>query len=493
MSAYAELSEIFREIGILQSISSSIKWDYSVMMPKNSSNLKQEQLSFLSSAIYQKLNDPKIPELIDKCKDLNQWQEANLNIIKKKHLKNKATDKELVEKLTKASICCEFNWREARKNQDFKLFSQHFKPLLKILQEISIRQAETLNLSPYDALLDSYDLGRKSEEIDIIFTDLEKFLPELILKTKEKQALANLPKLNRSFDIEKQNEISIICAKALGFNLDKGRLDISTHPFSTGLSVDDVRITTRYDEKNFLSGLFAVLHEAGHGIYEQNLPKDYAFQPVAEACGMTIHESQSLFVERHIGVTKGFFKWLEPILFEKYGKHDELKADNLYKIVTAIDTSLIRVDADEVTYPAHIILRYKLEKALLSGDLLVEDLPTAWDEQSLKFFGEKPKNISYGCLQDIHWSLGAIGYFPTYTLGAMFACQINHFLNQTLPVETLVEQGDFKPIIDWLKNNIHKNASKLDTNSLIFNSTKQNLNTTIFKEYLQNKYLGELL
>lgn len=490
-SAYTQLTDIFKEIGLLQSISASVKWDYDVMMPKGSAGLKQEQLSFLSALIYQKLNNPKIAELIDKCTILDEWQQANLDLIKKQYIKNTAIDKQLVESLAKASIECEFNWREARKNQDFKLFAKYFKPLLKITQEIAAREADILQLSPYNALLDSYDSGRKSEEIDMIFADLEKFLPELIGKVKEKQNSINITKLSKNFSLAKQNDISLICADSLGFNLNKGRLDLSTHPFSTGFSTDDVRITTRYDKNNLLSGLFAVLHETGHGIYEQNLPKEHAFQPVAKACGMTIHESQSLFVERHIGVTKNFFKWIEPVLFKKFGSYPELKADNLYKISTAIDTSLIRVDADEVTYPAHIIIRYNIEKALLSGDLLVEDLPAVWDEQSLRFFGIKPKNIAHGCLQDIHWTFGAIGYFPTYTLGAMFACQINDVISKKIPIATLIEQGNFKPIIEWLINNIHKNASKLDANSLILHSTNQKLNINIFKKYLQDKYLED--
>lgn len=490
-NAYDKLTSCFKEIGILQSISSLAQWDNDVTMPKEGYRLRQDQMMFLSGQIYQRLNNPKIAELIDKCENLDEWQQANLNLIRKSYLRNKAVDQKLVEETTKASLNSELHWREARKNNDFKLFSKYFSPLLKLVQETSNREAEVLNLSPYDALLDSYDPGRKSAEIDVIFSDLEAFLPNFIGKVREKQNNQKIIQLNSKFAFEKQKAVGILCMKALGFDLDKGRLDVSTHPFSCGLSPDDVRITTRYDENNFLSGLFGILHETGHGIYEQNLPLQYKYQPISKACGMTIHESQSLFFERHVGVTESFFRWLEPLLAKEFGASEALSAKNLYKLSTKIDDSLIRVDADEVTYPCHIIMRYKLEKAMLSGDLPIEDLPQAWDEESLKLFGAKPKTLSQGCLQDIHWAWGAIGYFPTYTLGAIFACQINEHLNKKMNINSYIEKGNFKPIIDWLSKNIHNMASKTDADELILESTGLKLNINNFKQFLSNKYLEE--
>ena len=489
-NAYDNLNAIFREIGVLQSISSLAQWDNDVTMPKSSSPLKQEQMIFLSGQIYQRINNPEIADLIAASENLNDWQKANLEIIKRKYLRNKAVDQNLVERTTKAALECELNWRDARKNNDFKLFAKHFSPLLKLIQETSAREAEVLNLSPYNALLDNYDLGRKSEEIDLIFADLEGFLPSFISEAKEKQKTKKIIPFNINFPIENQKNLGLACIKALGFDLDKGRLDISTHPFSCGFSPDDVRITTRYEENNFLSGLFGILHETGHGIYEQNLPRNYPFQPVSSACGMTIHESQSLFAERHLGITKEFFHWLEPLAIKEFGYNPALTADNLYNISTQVGGSLIRVDADEVTYPAHIIMRYKLEKALLSGELKIEDLPAAWDELSLKLLDEKPKNLQEGCLQDIHWAWGALGYFPTYTLGAMFAAQIDNYLRKNMDVSSLIKAGNFKPIIEWLNNNIHAYGSKYNASELIVKSTGSSLDLNIFKQYLSNKYLS---
>lgn len=491
MKAYDLLSNIFREIGVLKSISSLAQWDNDVIMPKGGVSLRSDQMIFLSGQIYQRLNDPKIAELIDQSEGLDDWQQANLNQIKKQYLRNKALDQKLVESLTKASLECELNWRDARKNNDFKLFSKYFSSVLKLTQEISEREGSLLNLSPYDALLDSYDMGRKSKEIDGIFADLEKFLPDFISNVKDKQAAIKENPFNGLFSKEKQKEIGMACIKALGFNLECGRLDISAHPFSCGFSPKDVRITTRYDEENFLSGLFGILHETGHGIYEQNLPEKLTFQPVSSACGMTIHESQSLFVERHIGITKEFFHWLKPYLVKQFGDDEAFDANNLYNMSTKVGMSLIRVDADEVTYPAHIIMRYKLEKAMLSGDLAVGDLPSAWKEESIRLFGVEPKNLAEGCLQDIHWAWGALGYFPTYTLGAMFAAQINDHLNKSMNVASFIKEGNFKPIIEWLNNNIHSYGSKYNSDTLIMNSTGKVLDPQIFQQYLTNKYLRD--
>ncbi len=490
-NAYNSLTSIFKEIGILQSISSLAQWDNDVIMPKGGASLRSDQMIFLSGQIYQRLNNSNIANLIEDSVDLTDWQQANLVKIKRLYLRNQAVDQKLVEATTKTALECELNWRDARKNNDFKLFAKYFSPLLKLVQETSLREAEMLNLSQYNALLDTYDLGRKAEEIDLIFTDLEKFLPDFIDQVKIKQNTQITTPLNSNFPTLKQKNLGLLCMKALGFNLDKGRLDISTHPFSCGFSPDDVRITTRYEENNFLSGMAGILHETGHGIYEQNLPKQYMFQPVAQACGMTIHESQSLFVERHIGITKEFFHWLKPLVIKEFGYNPTLTPDNLYNLSTQVGHSLIRVDADEVTYPAHIIMRYKLERALLSGDLPIEDLPMAWDEMSLKLFGKKPKNLHDGCLQDIHWAWGAFGYFPTYTLGAMFAAQIDNHLRKSIDVSGLIKIGDFKPIITWLNDHIHSYGSKYNSDELIIKATGSSLDVNIFKQYLSNKYLGD--
>ncbi len=488
MEAYFQLENFYKEIGILNSISALAQWDNDVYMPKGGLNTRTEQMIFLSQQIHQRIINPKIIELAENCKNLDLWQQRNVELIKKSYLINKALDQNLIQEITKSCLECEANWREARKSNNFKLFSVYFKKQLKLIQEKSQILAEILSLSQYDALLDCYDPGRRSSEIDQIFSQLKNFLPSFIQSVIDKQKSKPKSK-NFSLPIDEQKKLGLKFIEALGFDLNRGRLDISTHPFSTGFSPDDVRITARYEQDNPLSGIFAILHEAGHGIYEQNLPIKYQFQPVGKASSMTIHESQSLFVERHIGVNKNFFIWFaENIEGASCSGHI---VDELYNQATLIGSSMIRVDADEVTYPAHIILRYELEKSLLTNQISVEEMPEAWEEISLKLLGKKPASISEGVLQDIHWAWGAIGYFPTYTLGAIFSSQLDLEIRKNLDMDHLIRTANFKSLSAWLKKNIHSFGSLYDANGLISNSVNNILDVNIFINYLKNKYLEQ--
>lgn len=483
MSANDKLEKYCAELSNLYDIRSLLQWDNSVTMPVKGASYRANQMAFISAQIYQRLHNPYLLELIERAKeeDLNPWQQANIHNIYRKYLHNKALDHNLVEESTKLYLICEMNWREAVKQNNFKLFANSFKDVVKISQEISQRKSQLLELSPYDSLLDMYDSGRRSQEIDIIFKDLENFLPNFLQEIAKKQDA--IESINLQYPITKQKELADICMKALGFSLENGRLDTSAHPFSISISPQDIRITTRYDENNFISSIAAVLHETGHALYEQNLPLEFSSQMVGKNCGMTIHESQSLFIERHIGVTKEFFIWLSKYM------DNNANPEQLYKIATKIGHSPIRVDTDEASYPLHIILRYKLEKILLSGDLAVDDLPDAWNEESVRLLNYLPKNYREGCLQDIHWAWGAFGYFPTYTLGAIFASQLAACLSKEIDINSLIEEGNFIPITSWLKEKIHRFGSKYNANELIINSTSSHLNVDIFKEYLKDKYL----
>ncbi len=483
MKAYNQLELIFKEIGLIQSLAALGQWDNSVTMPKGGSNLKQEQLAYLSELKSHKIHNPQLNDLVAEAEleSLNDWQVANLRKIKNICLHEQAIDSKLAAELIRAKLKCESSWVAARQNNDFKIFTKSFSPLLQLIKEVAQVKAEILNKTQYNALLDEYDENRNSKDIDIIFNQLEDFLPQFIAQVKEKQN--NIKVKNFNIPIAKQKEIGRFCMNALGFDFNRGRLDESVHPFSTGFSPDDVRITARYSENSFvLEGLAAVLHETGHAIYEQNLPKEFIWQPVACASGMTIHESQSLFVERHIGINKEFFTLLST-------KFNEIDVDGMYNVATKVGESLIRVEADEVTYPAHVMMRYKIEKSLLNNEIEINDLPSIWDQYSLNLFGRKPSNLKEGCLQDIHWSWGAIGYFPTYTLGAIFASQINACLKTSLDINELIKSGNFAPIFSWLKQNIHSLGSKLTPSDLMLNSVGSDLNVKIYQEYLIKKYL----
>lgn len=486
--AKQQLKSLYKSIGILRSIQRLVQWDADVMMPIGSSSLRAQHLEFLSCEIYQKLSNSRIEDLICKAENenLGKWDQANLRLIKKEYQQNKLLDKNFVAAYTKACFTCEVNWREARKNNNFQLFAKYFKEVLSLTKEKAQRKAEASDFSLYDSLLDEYDESRKSAEIDLIFNELEQFLPGFIEKVKDKQKSIVINDFDREFDIEKQKELGLFCAKAFRLDFNKARMDVSTHPFSTSFSSKDVRITSRYDKNDFLSGLFGVIHETGHALYEQNIPTEFEFQLVNNACGMTIHESQSLFYEKQIGKSKEFLKWIEPSIKKYFG---EVDIDNLYNIITRVGNSRIRVDADEVTYPAHIILRYKLEKAMLNGELDVGDLPKAWDELSMKLLGFKPDSLAQGCLQDIHWAWGAIGYFPTYTLGAILASQIAKKMQNEINLAKAVLSGDFYSILEWLNNKIHCKASLESSNELIINTLGNPLDCSVYRGYLSKKYL----
>jgi carboxypeptidase Taq len=481
--AYSQLEEKNREIGMLKSIESLAQWDHSVNMPLGGGSLREQQMMYLSALIHKKQTAPALEDLIAQAEPKDDWQRANLNLIKKNFILNSAFDSKFVEAFTQSCLSCELSWRAAKEENNFSLFASKFKQVMELTKEKAQITGQLLNLSSYDALLDSYDSGRKSAEIDEIFSKLEQQLPKLIASLSEQK---NTKTINIELGEAIERKIGLHYIQKIGFDMNRGRLDTSSHPFSIALSCDDVRITTRYTKEKPFSSFYAILHEAGHGIYEQNLPREFAFQPVGSACGLAIHESQSLFVERHIGLNKAFIRAVHTEL--KQNLAIEFDSNDLYDYLHSIDDSLVRVDADEVTYPAHIILRYKLEKALLSGDLPIDEIPAAWDELSLKLLGRKPVNLKQGALQDIHWSWGAMGYFPTYALGAMFAAQIANYLEKQYNIEELFLKEQFTEVITWLKTNIHNRASVGDSNQLILSSVKDKINPEVYLDYLTQKY-----
>jgi carboxypeptidase Taq len=325
-----------------------------------------------------------------------------------------------------------------------------------------------------------------------VFADLAAFLPgflEEVLARQRRQPVVLAPE--GPFPIERQRALAVMLMERLGFDFDHGRLDVSLHPFCGG-TPDDVRITTRYDEADFTSALMGVLHETGHALYERGLPARWRSQPVGQARGMSVHESQSLLVEMQVCRSRGFLGFAAPLLrqaFEAEGPAWE--TDNLYRLYTRVEPGCIRVDADEVTYPAHVILRYRLERAMVAGDLAIADLPAAWNEGHKTLLGIVPPDDRRGCLQDIHWYDGAWGYFPTYTLGAMTAAQLFAAARDADPsIEPGIARGDFAPLLSWLRANVHGKGSRLSSSALLQEATGRPLDAEVFKAHLRRRYLG---
>jgi len=491
---YRELEIRFKRLSDIGGALAFLHWDTAAMMPKGGASSRADQLAALRALSHDIATAPEMADLLAAAKEqtgLTDWQRANLGEMSRRHAHATALPAALVERLSKAASACETTWREARGEADFRKVLPDFRTLLALVRESAAAKAEALRLSPYDALLDEYEPDGRSAEIDPIFADLELFLPDFLKEVLE--ARARLPRARPPegpFPAEKQRDLGLRLMKAIGFDFDRGRLDASPHPFCGG-TADDVRVTTRYDEADFTSAIAAVLHETGHALYELGLPKDWRGQPVGEAPGMSMHESQSLLIEMQVGRSPEFLAFALPIMKEVLGGEGPgWDADNLQRLYNKVQPSFIRVDADEVTYPAHVILRHKIERALIEGDMTPDDLPAAWNDLTRAMLGVAPPNDALGCLQDIHWFDGAWGYFPTYTLGAMTAAQLFARAEKDRPnLRGEIAGGDFSGLLDWLRVNIHGRGRRLSTRELLETVTGSRLDPDIFKAHLKARYL----
>ena len=494
-SAYAALEKRFRRLNLVRDAAGLLQWDMAAMMPKGGAGVRGEQLATLKVIIHEQMTDPAMGDLFAAANEaapaLDDWRRANLREMRRGWVHATAVPADLVEALSKAVSDCEMRWRDARPANDFKGLLPSMRRVLDLTREVARVKAQLLKVSPYDALLDEYEPGGTSAEVDAVFDDLARFLPGFIDAVLAKQAKepAALP-VPGPFPAEKQRALALKLMAQLGFDFDHGRLDTSHHPFCGGVP-DDVRLTTRWDEGDFLSGLMGVLHETGHALYERGLPKDWRHQPVGEARGMSFHESQSLLVEMQACRSREFISYLAPLAAETFGGTGPAwTAENFRRIYGKVERSLIRVDADEVTYPAHVILRYRLEKALIAGDLDLGELPGAWNEAMRELIGVVPPADGDGCLQDIHWPGGAWGYFPTYTLGAMTAAQLFDAATRADPsIRPAIARGDFAPLMAWLRANVHAKGALLPTRDLLTAATGKPLDPAIYKAHLKRRYL----
>jgi carboxypeptidase Taq len=359
-------------------------------------------------------------------------------------------------------------------------------------REIAAIKGDHLGLSPYEALLDQYEPGGSVATIDRLFDQIAAFLPDLLEAVLTRQAALSPPPAPAGpFPVDLQRRVGMRLMERIGFDFAHGRLDASAHPFCGG-TPDDVRITTRYDESDFARALMAVLHETGHALYQRGLPDEWRLQPVGRARGMAMHESQSLLLEMQVCRSPAFMAFAAPILREAFGADGpDWEADALYQRQIWVERSLIRVDADEVTYPAHVILRYRLERAMIAGDLVPRDLPGAWAEGLRGLLGIVPADDRQGCLQDIHWYDGVWGYFPTYTLGALIAAQLFEAARTAIPdVLEAIAAGEFASLLGWLRERVHSKGSLLSTAELVEAATGRPLATASFERHLRNRYLG---
>lgn len=491
--AYDALAGTYLRLHRFGHLASLAGWDQAANMPPKGNEARAAALAEMASLLHRMRTDPALADHIARAEQepLDDAQRANLREIRRDWRAANALPEALVHRRELATSRCEHAWRTQRPANDWAGFLPNFREVLAVMREVAQRQADQTGLSRYDALMDHYEPGMTSATLDRVFGDLRQWLPGLIRQVQDKQADEAVIAPVGPFPVERQRALCEQVVRLLGFDFDAGRLDVSTHPFCGGVP-EDVRMTTRFAEHEFLSALMGTVHETGHGRYEQNLPREWLGQPMAEARSMALHESQSLSFEMQLGSHPGFMRRLAPLVAQAFGAQPAFEPTNLHRLVTRVKPGLIRVDADEVTYPAHILLRLAIERPLIEGEIEPEDIPALWDQQMRDLLGQDTRgNFKDGPLQDVHWPAGLIGYFPCYTLGAMYAAQWFAAMRRATPdLDAAIDRGDFTPIFDWLRTHIWTQASRWTTEELTRRASGEDLNPAHFRAHLEARYLG---
>ena len=493
--SYCQLQQHFVKISHLNHLSAICDWDQAAMMPSGGNEARAAAMAELSVLIHQRSTAPQLGDWIAAAEqeNLNPGERASLVAIKRKWLQANVLPEDLVQAQSLAKSTCEHAWRSQRKANDWAGFKTNLAKVIELTREEAQIRAQATGLSRYDAMLDIYEPGMNSAALDKLFGEVISWLPGLIQQVEDQQKSRALLPLQGPFPVEQQKALGLEVMKLLGFDFDHGRLDVSTHPFCGGVP-SDVRITTRYDQADFMSALMGVIHETGHARYEQNLPALWANLPVGEARSMGVHESQSLFFEMQLARSREFSELIAPLAAKAFARTSDpaFSAANICAYNTRMKRGFIRVDADEVTYPAHVILRYEIERGLVEGSIAVEDIPELWNQKMQQYLGLNTEgNYRDGCMQDIHWPMGALGYFPSYTLGAIYAAQ--EFAAAKRSIAGLSEKiaaGDLSELFNWLRTNIWSQASLHSTDELMIKATGEPLNAAHFKAHLQKRYLG---
>jgi carboxypeptidase Taq len=447
----------------------------------------------LAALMHRLRTEPDLGERIARAEgeSLSDLQRANLREIRRQwHLAN-ALPESLVQRHELLTARCEHAWRTQRPANDWAGFLENWKPVVALAREEAAMLSQQSGVAKYDALMDRFEPGMTSAQVARVFADVRQWLPSLIDRIVQRQSAHSIITPHGPFAIDAQQALCRRVVAMLGFDFDAGRLDTSAHPFSGGVP-EDVRMTTRYREDEFLPALMGTVHETGHGRYEQNRPREWITQPVSQSRSMAIHESQSLAFEMQLGGHPGFAKVMAPLLVEAFGNQPAFEAGNLWRLMTRVQRGLIRVDADEVTYPAHIILRFEIERALIEGEIEPEDVPALWDQKMAELLHLDTRgNFKDGPLQDVHWPEALFGYFPCYSLGAMYAAQWFAAMRRQMPdLDARIGRGDFAPVFDWLREHIWLQGSRWTTDELAVRASGEVLNPAHFRAHLEARYLN---
>ncbi len=494
MTPYTRLVETFARIATVSEASAVLHWDASAMMPSGGGQARGDQLAVLAGIEHGMLTDASVGDNLSAAEASppeREWDVANLRLMRHAHTRATALPTDLVEAQARANAACEQVWRPARAQSDFAAVSPYLAEIVSLTRQAAVALSPALGLSPYDCLMDGFQRGITASDATPVFDRYESWMRDALPRAEAIQAGEGPPlPLEGVFPADRQEGLCRSLAARAGLEPTNFRLDRSAHPFCGGTPTD-VRITTRYNEGDPAQAVMGVLHEAGHGLYERGLPAEFARQPVGQAAGMAAHESQSLIMEMQSCRSDAFLRWLGPELHGLFGGvAAPYDADNLRRLWRRVERGFIRVEADEMTYPAHVILRFRLEIALIGGDLQVADLPGAWRDGLHGLLGIVPPDDAHGCLQDIHWYDGLFGYFPSYTLGAMGAAQLMAAARRDVSdLDAAIGRGDLQPLLRWLRSHVHGQGNRLGFNDLLEFATGKRLDPSDFEAHLTARYL----
>eukprot|EP00521_Asterionellopsis_glacialis_P008407 CAMPEP_0195286636 /NCGR_PEP_ID=MMETSP0707-20130614/4021_1 /TAXON_ID=33640 /ORGANISM="Asterionellopsis glacialis, Strain CCMP134" /LENGTH=582 /DNA_ID=CAMNT_0040346303 /DNA_START=17 /DNA_END=1765 /DNA_ORIENTATION=+ len=496
--AYKKLVTKLQTITQLQRVEAVLNYDQLVFMPHadKTSAERGAQLSALAGLIHEKTTDKEILELITEAEsDLESMdgkesfvdESRLLELEKKSFLENERVPAELAAKSASLAASSYAAWVKAREADDFASYEPVLADCFATAKEVAEAKRGDSDIEHYTQMLSQFEMGMPKNRIDEIFEEIQTALVPLIATVLASSTPPTTKPLEGTFPVDKQKDICERIVKSIGFDADLGRIDVSVHPFTTSFSPSDVRITSRFSEDEWYQGLAGTIHEGGHAIYEQNL-KSSALT-IDSALSMGTHESQSLFWERHVGLSKPFWRWATPMLQEKYDDFS-FSAEEVYGAVNAVSRSLIRVEADELTYPLHVILRYGIERDVIEGKLAVKDIPERWNKSMKDMLDVDVPSDSKGCLQDVHWPSLAIGYFPTYLIGSATAAQLSHYCHKDIPdMDEKIEAGEFAEIKEWLTQKVHSHGKRYKSlDALLEDQVGEKLNPKYFIEYLTEKY-----
>ncbi|MFN2148941.1 MAG: carboxypeptidase M32 [Anaerolineales bacterium] len=489
-----KLRELLGLVSDLGHAAALLGWDQQTYMPPGGAGARAMQLATLSTLAHDHFVSDEMGAAIEGAKSEVKDLDPDSNEVRlvrkaeRDYLKEVKVPSSWVAEYSRVTAMAHQDWEHARAESDFKRFEPHLKKIVELRRQYADFFKPYDHV--YDPLLDDFEPGMKTEEVKAVFETLRKRQVPLVQAILEEGKPVDDSVMHKAYDIDKQWDFGIKVIKAFGYDFQRGRQDKSVHPFTTGFGIDDVRITTRFDEHYLPTGLTGTMHEAGHAMYEQGIDKTLERTPLAGGASLAMHESQSRMWENLVGRSKPFWQAYLPELKKVFpAQLGDISLDAFYRAMNKVERTFIRVDADEATYNLHVMLRFELEIALMEGDLAVSDLPEAWNETFEAFLGILPPDDARGVLQDVHWSGGMIGYFPTYSLGNLIAAQLWEKIHQDLPdLDEQIVKAEFDGLLGWLRENIHRHGSKYEPIELLQKVTGQGLEAEPYLRYLENKY-----